>query len=295
MTLSGLQIDGSNDFYRQERPGTRCPYPVSNGLEIDGHNDIFEGNNFYQSVASLRGNGLGIGWNGQADNTIIRNNRIHDLGQCKAYDQMIYLAHGNGVRIYDNWLWNDPHGWAVQVYPAASNAHIYHNVIDRAGSGFVVGGSRNVSNNTIDHNVVLNSTGLPDAGTTGTGITECCGLGTGNSFKDNDVFNNPGGIGRGAGLTFSGNTTSNPHLVNPQAHDYSGVPGSTTARWRLWNGGRPANPVPARSAAVRNRRHVRHRLTSRRRRRQGAGARKRRRHAVVRARAGTTGLSPASG
>ena len=48
------------------------------------------------------------------------------------------------VRIYDNWMWNDPHGWGVQVYPAARNASIHDNVIAETGSGFVVGGSANV-------------------------------------------------------------------------------------------------------------------------------------------------------
>ena len=36
LTLSGLNIDGSNNLYTSQRSGTNCPYPVSNGLEIDG-------------------------------------------------------------------------------------------------------------------------------------------------------------------------------------------------------------------------------------------------------------------
>ena len=55
-TLSGLTIDGSNNLYDVQRAGTSCPYPVSNGLEIDGVGDIFQDNDFYQSVPSLRGN-----------------------------------------------------------------------------------------------------------------------------------------------------------------------------------------------------------------------------------------------
>ena len=238
-TVSGLSIDGSNNLYNAERAGTTCPYPVSNGLEIDGVGDVFQDNDFYQSVASLRGIGIGVGWNHPADNAIIRNNRIHDLGQCQAYDQMIYLAHGTGVQIYDNWLWNDPHGWGVQIYPAASNAHIYDNVIDSAGSGIVLAGGTQVANNTIDHNIILNSTGLPNAGLTqGVGISTCCDLGPGNTFTNNVVYNNPGGIANATGVTLSANTTTSPNLADPTTHDYRTTPTSPTllSTWTLWDG-----------------------------------------------------------
>jgi hypothetical protein len=236
-TLSGLTIDGSNNLYSAQRSGTNCPYPVSNGLEIDGHNDIFEDNDFFQSVPSLRGNGIGLGWNHPADNTIIRGNRIHDLGQCMAYDQMIYLAHGDGVQIYDNWMWNDPHGWGVQLYPAASNAHIHDNVIDGAGSGFVLAGGSQVSGNTIDHNIILNSTGLPDAGLPrGVGVSTCCGVGSGNSFTDNIVANNPGGIASASGITLTGNTTASPALADVASHDYR-ITTAAAGGWNLWDGG----------------------------------------------------------
>ena len=56
-TVSGLTIDGSNNLYDVQRAGTSCPYPVSNGLEIDGVGDIFQNNDFYQSIPSLRGSG----------------------------------------------------------------------------------------------------------------------------------------------------------------------------------------------------------------------------------------------
>jgi hypothetical protein len=277
-TLSGLSIDGSNNLYEAQRAGTNCPYPVSNGLEIDGVGDIFQDNDFYQSVASLRGNGIGIGWNSPANNAIIRDNRIHDLGQCQAFDQMIYLAHGSGVQIYDNWLWNDRHGWGVQVYPAATNAHIYDNVIDGAGSGFVLGGSSSVSGNDIDHNIIINSTGLPNAGLAqGVGVSTCCGLGSGNAFTDNVVYNNPGGVANASGITIGGNSTGAPNLVNPADHDYrpSARTPSVITSWNLWDGGADTTPVAIaaashtrikisrthrqRKAARRTRKHTHHR------------------------------------
>jgi hypothetical protein len=238
-TIAGLRIDGSNNRYTSERPGTNCPFPVSDGLEIDGRDDIFQDNDLYQSVPSLRGNGIGIGWNGQADGTIVRYNRIHDLGQCQAYDQMIYLSHGDGVQIYDNWMWNDPHGWGVQIYPAASHAHVYDNVIDGAGSGFVVGGSASASDNTIDHNIVMDSTGLPWAGLPrGVGISDSWASipGAGNVFRDNDIYHAFGGIARVSHIALADNTKANPDLVSPETHDYRAAASSRITYPHLWNG-----------------------------------------------------------
>jgi hypothetical protein len=251
VTFSGLNIDGSNDAYDAPRSGTSCPYPVSNGLEIDGQHDIFENNNLYQSVASLRGNGMGIGWNKPANDTIVRYNRIHDVGQCKAFDQMIYLAQGSGVQIYDNWMWNDAHGWGVQVYPEASDARIYNNVIDHAGSGFVVGGSSQVAKNAIVHNIVLNSTGLAAAGLArGVAISITDPIGPGNSFIGNDAYDNPGGVSKSVGSSLRGavafpsseevavgrNIAENPHLNAAAHHDYRASARSRLRGWRLWDG-----------------------------------------------------------
>jgi hypothetical protein len=215
ITLSGLNIDGSNTAYDQERPGTSCPYPVSNGLEINGAHDIFEHNDYYQSIPQLRGNGIGVGWNGEANYTIIRYNSIHDVGQCLAYDHLIYLSHGRHVQIYGNRLSNDKHGWGVQLYPDATDAHVYDNLISHAGSGFVIGGGPQVANDTINHNVVIDSTGLPAAGISrGVGISSCCGVGPGNRFVDNDVYHNPGGISaQHTSVTLRGNTAAKPRRL----------------------------------------------------------------------------------
>ncbi|MGZ4298031.1 MAG: hypothetical protein ACXVVK_13380 [Solirubrobacteraceae bacterium] len=267
-TLSGLTIDGSNTVFHRQQALAGCSSTASEGLEIDGHNDVFENNDLYQSVAGLRGNGIGIGWSGQANDTVVRFNRIHDVGQCRAFDQMIYLSHGDNVQIYDNWMWNDAHGWAVQVFPAATNAHIYDNVIDRAGSGFVVGGSSQVAGNHIDHNIVMNSTGLADAGLArGVGMSTCCGLGRGNTFTDNDVYANAGGIAAASGVAMWGNTTDAPALADPQNHNFSTTtvtPGALS-RWGLWDGALGADHAMA-AGAVRHsaRRTVKHRTVKHR-------------------------------
>ena len=282
-TLSGLMIDGSNTVYHRQQPLSGCSSTASEGLEIDGHNDVFENNDLYQSVPGLRGNGIGIGWSGQADNTIVRFNRIHDVGQCRAFDQIIYLSHGNNVQIYDNWMWNDPNGWAVQVYPAATNAHIYDNVIDRAGSGFVVGGSSSVAGNRIDHNIVMNSTGLTDAGLArGVGLSTCCGLGGGNTFTDNDVYANPGGIAAASGVQMRGNTTDAPQLADAPDHDFATttITPAVLSRWGLWDGGLGADNAMAAGAVRRTTRHaLRHRVAKHHAKTRRTHRHKRRRHA----------------
>ena len=239
-TLSHLSIDGSNNLYTQHPAGVNCPAPTSQPLTIAGHDDVLEFDDYYQSVASLRGNGIGIGFWGNADNTVIRFNKIHDVGQCQAYDHVIYLSHGNNVQIYDNWLWNDPHGRGVQLYPAPTNAKIFDNVIDHVGEGFVVGNESGdtVSGNQIYNNVVTNTTGLPWEGIPGEGIHDNYGgtPGTGNAFHDNILYNNPGGIGHVTAVQTYANTSANPQLSDPTNHDYQPQPGSPVAAWGLWNG-----------------------------------------------------------
>ncbi len=240
-TISGLNIDDSNTF-----ANSSCGQTASQGLFIDGPNDLVENNNIYQSVASLRGSLIGVGFNGQPDNTVIRFNRIHDGGACDAYDHIIYLSHGNNVQIYDNWLWNDAHGWGIQVYPGPTNARIYDNVIDHAGSGLVIADDLDgtTRGNEAYHNVAVNSTGIDNGSNIYAGVLiDSPGLtGTGNEVFDNDSYKNPGGIANVAADVLLGNLwvtrnlSVNPRFVNAGAHDYRLQPGSPLASWRLWAG-----------------------------------------------------------
>jgi Right handed beta helix region len=239
-TLSRLSIDGSNTLYTQHPAGVSCPAPTSQPLTIAGHDDVLEYDDYYQSVASLRGNGIGIGFWGDADNTVIRFNKIHDVGQCQAYDHVIYLSHGNNVQIYDNWLWNDPHGRGVQLYPAPTNAKIFNNVIDHVGEGFVIGNEsgETVSGNQIYNNVITNTTGLPSEAIPGEGISDNYGgrPGSGNTFYENVLYNNPGGIGHVTAVKSYDNASANPDLTDPVQHDFRPDAGSPAAGWGLWNG-----------------------------------------------------------
>jgi hypothetical protein len=227
-TLEDVRIDGSNTLYRSHPAGIDCRGDVSNPLVIAGHNDILQYDNYYQSIPSLRGVGIGIGFWGDADNTIIRHDKIHDVGQCLAYDHLIYLSHGNNVKIYDNWLWNDTHGRGILLYPAPTNARIWGNVIDHTGVGFGIGNEagETVSGNKIFDNIVMGSTGLPSEHLPGTAISVVWGgePGTGNQFTGNDAFHDPGGIGVHTDVTTAHNTTRRPHFANAAKHDFAAKP-----------------------------------------------------------------------
>jgi hypothetical protein len=240
ITLQDVNINGSNTAFVGPNP---CGMSnISESMEIEGNHDILQYINYFQTVGLGDGIGIGFPGAGHGDGTIIRYSAIHDLGACQAFDHLIYLSHGIGAQIYDNWLYNDQHGWGVQIYPEPSSAHIYSNVIDNAGSGFVFAGGSSVSNNLVEHNVVSNSTSLPNAGLSqGVGFSTCCGLGTGNQFNNNDVWNNPGGVGTPTtGLTISGNITSDPLFVNSPAHNYAVQSGSPAALYGL-----PSNVGPS--------------------------------------------------
>jgi hypothetical protein len=238
--LSYVTIDGSNTF----NPGSTCRGAGgSQPLQLNGVGDVFEHNDYYQSNPATRGTGIGIGFTSSPDGSIVAYNFIHDIGLCKDLDQAVYVSRGNGVQVYDNWIWNVPHGWGVQLYPAPTNARVYGNVIDHAGSGLTVGEeSANATyGNVIYHNVVTNSTGLPDAGLPqGYAISDYWPStpGSGNVFLQNDSFNNPGGVSYTTHVTISGTVTSNPLFADPAVHDYALQPGSPVAGFGLWD------PIP---------------------------------------------------
>jgi len=246
-TLENLNIDGSNSLYASHPAGVNCPDNTSDPLVIAGNNDILQYDNYYQSVASMRGVGIGVGFWGNADNTIIRYDKIHDVGQCGNYDHLIYLSHGNNVQIYDNWMWNDSHGQAVLLYPDPTNARVDDNVIANSSLGIGFGDDGTcLSGNQVWNNVVANSTRLKGDGWSIQGVlAQAPSLGscsTGNKVFHNDSFHNPGGLSSVSSaitstqLSLTGNMTSNPKFVDAAAHDYAVGSGSPLASWGLWNG-----------------------------------------------------------
>ena len=234
LTLSHLRIDGSNRLYRQHPSGVACPAPVSQPLVIAGHDDTLEYDDYFQSIPSLRSTGIGIGFWNSGDRTVIRFSKIHDVGQCDAYDHLIYLSHGRGVQIYDNWLYDDPHGRGVQLYPAPSDARVFANVIAGVGEGFVIGDEAGATptGNRIYANIIVDALGLPTEHIRGQAIHDMYGgaAGTGNVFFDNDVFADPAGIGRLTAVRRYGNFHLAPGFVDAAARDYRLAPSSRLLR-----------------------------------------------------------------
>jgi hypothetical protein len=166
----------------------------------------------------------------------VRFNTIHDVGGCDFFDHLIYLGRGNNVQIYDNWMWNDAHGWGVKLDPGPTNARIHNNVIDAAGSGFNLGnssGSDPTAGNQISNNIVMNSVGVnnPDIAWSHPGVLITSpGLlpnSTANTIYNNESYNNAGGITdinrtvTPAQITLTANTTTNPALIDPADHNSS--------------------------------------------------------------------------
>jgi hypothetical protein len=248
-TVENMTIDGSNTLYASHPAGVDCPGNTSQPLVLAGTGDVLQYVDYYQSIPSLRGNAIGVGFWGDADNTVIRYDKIHDVGQCQAYDHLIYLSHGNNVQIYGNWMYDDPHGDAVQLYPAPTNARIHDNVIDQVGEGFVVGNTspNTVSGNQIYDNVISDTTGLAVYGLPGDAIHDIWDgtPGTNNTFHNNLLYNNPGGLGRLTAVQATANTTANPQYTSPTTHNYQVPTGSPAAPLHLWDGRVPPAAVPA--------------------------------------------------
>ena len=97
-----------------------------------------------------------------------------------------------------------------------------------------------VSGNQIFNNVITNSTGLPTEGIPGQAIHDLYGgkPGSGNSFYDNILDGNPGGIGPLTAVDHYDNTSANPRLSDPVEHDYTPLPASPAANWGIWSGAR---------------------------------------------------------
>ena len=249
-TLSHLVIDGSNTFYRSHQSeSANCRAPVSQALQLNGAGDVFEHNDYFQSVRRLRSVGIGIGFGWSTNNVVVRFNRIHDTGQCNNHDHAIYLAHGDRDLIYDNWIWNNRGGQALILYPGATNAQVFNNVIDSSDSGFGLGddGGAGVAGNHVYHDIVSNSGRVVNklAGFAFEGPFINCSFGSdsassGNAIHDDDSFNNPGGGQQyctgTARASVWGIYRVNPRYVDRAHHNYALAHTSRFRRWGMWDG-----------------------------------------------------------
>lgn len=240
-TIRNLHFDPTNDSFAHNP----CTGEKSSlVLTFEGKDLIFENNEISfanPNVPPTAASAIYV--YDTAERLTVRNCLLHNFGFCKALDHGVYLGGGPDHKIYGNWIWAGLHGWGVQVYPNPKRAKIYSNVIDGCGSGVVI--CDDAAGGTVDcdvyNNVVSNATGLPNAATTGAGIS---GMGTNantnNKFRDNIVWNCPAGIaGEGQGsdppsnITITGNKIADPMFVDAANHDYRLKSGSPAANFGL--------------------------------------------------------------
>jgi chitodextrinase len=238
LTFKNLKID----FANSAGPSGSCWNGHAVGLTVNAHDDIWDHVEAYASLAQYSQTAFLF----LQSNDELRYSKVHDWGICLAHDHGVYNQSGSGAQIHDNWFWQSTpaasgngYGNCVQFYPSAGSAHIYSNVCDGIGNGFV--NCTSGSNNLMENNVVTNSTGHPNipAGA----LIDGCGPqsgSTGSAIPNNDQFNNPGGFGTcggtpPAGETCSGNISVNPQYKDAANHNYA-VLNPSLAGYGLWDG-----------------------------------------------------------
>lgn len=131
---------------------------------------------------------------GEAAGTVIRANLLHDCGSPLngVHDHAVYVENSDGASIVDNVIWNSA-AWGIQFYPYARGSLVAHNVIDGNAGGLVFaseagGGEYDQdyasSDNTVEHNVISNSTQTYNIEASWDGP-----VGTGNVARGNCVWN----------------------------------------------------------------------------------------------------------
>ena len=96
---------------------------------------------------------------GWAASTTIENSRIHDCGPTTNMNHGIYAQATTGrTLIVGNWIYNNGDR-GIQLYPAAQNVLIAHNVINGNGSGVIFAGDGEKGSHdiTVRDNIISNS------------------------------------------------------------------------------------------------------------------------------------------
>ena len=225
VTLRHVAVEGANNLRPNGRP---------EALEVWGRHFIFEDSTLTNRNSAVSGIIV------QANSTVIRRNKIHDVGGDFGHDHGIYVSNSRNFTIESNWIYNCRSGWGVQLYPNAAYGTIDHNVIDGCGSGITISGETDTTSNhnRIDHNLITNSIGLGHYNP-GTAIAGCCSQDiNGNVVIQNQFWRNAGGsfdnwVGRS--YVARGNVSANPRYVDRGAKDFR-VRASRAKKLGLWNG-----------------------------------------------------------
>jgi hypothetical protein len=260
LTLEYMNIDVSNTISEGNTgadPDPPCTAAnKAQAIEFaDGYtsnDDTLQYNNIYESIAAEREILIFVGPTGGANGLQIKNNKLSDAGSCGQTQHIIYDDQGSNNNIYDNWFWDDPYGYAVQLYPHTGTTKLYSNVFDDTLDGIV--DATDVGGNQTYKNVAINMVSSNSNGYSGGAFLDCYGgsTGTPDTITNNAIWNDPAGFGCSGGetgVTISGSLTLNADpFINSAAHNYSlGTNSSATqlSGYGLWNGAGPPTPDPA--------------------------------------------------
>ena len=157
---------------------------------------------------------------GYAGSTTIENSRIHDCGPTTNMNHGIYAQATSGrTLILGNWIF-DNGDRGIQLYPAAQNVLIAHNVINANGSGVIFAGDGPSASHdiTVRDNIISNSrvrwnveSSYPAGGVVGTGnlVTHNCVW----ASAGNQYYDARGGISGPDGYSVGDNVVQRPRFV----------------------------------------------------------------------------------
>jgi parallel beta-helix repeat protein len=229
-----------------------APYTIVEGLYLNGRgidhpsptinaDDVtFRANdvtNDHTDICFLLGDS--DGHYGRADRAHIERNRVHDCGRLPAtnHDHGIYVESTRDADIEGNWFYDNA-DFGVHLYPDAQHTTVRGNVIDGNGMGvtFSGEGGHASSNNTVEGNIVSNSTirwnieswWADDIGNANTAKRNCL-----QASNHDHWYNQHGGIDPNqTGFTATTNTTvTDTGYVNRRGGDLRLAPQSPCRRY----------------------------------------------------------------
>ena len=179
VAIENLSLDGRNE--------DDLPSPTVNADEV-----AFRGNdvtNDHTAICFV----IGDDRFGEADGTVLEDNRIHGCGQLPAtnHEHGVYVAFARGTVVRDNAIFDNADR-GVQLYPNADDSSVTGNVIDGNGQGVIFGGdaSHSSDGNVVAGNLITNSTLRFNIESHWQGPT-----GSGNVARDNCVWTTSTGYG----------------------------------------------------------------------------------------------------
>ena len=221
-----VEFKSSADYWRLTRLDVDGSCSTENTVQIFGdhvtlsHDDITN-RHLSQSCIYIGG----AAW-GQAQETVIRHNRIHDCGESGSHHiHGIYADSPRHAKITDNYIYANA-GYGIHLYPDAQGTIVERNVIDgnitESGLVFAGEGPHASSNNLVRRNI-FSENGAYGVSSSWTGT-----VGTANVADANCFWKNAEGAFASTrlGYTGKGNINANPLFVAPAARDYRLRPGS---------------------------------------------------------------------